>query len=379
MQHKRVLLIMGSRYIDRIHRGIANYAGKNYWRLTNLFGENPDLIHRRDCDGIIAIISPNDPLSNAVIGLKKPTVDLSIFSQDLPMPHITGNNDAMGREAAKHFISRGFKRFLWFSGKNHTVARQRENGYRSELNTNGFDLTSLIVERQFPYQKPNWKELTNWIQDSVRKVGFPCAVYANKDTQAIDVIDACISGDILIPNEVAVLGTDNHPLVCPTAAIPLSSINHDLEELGHRAAQELDKLMKGAPSERKIIEIPHKGISVRQSSDVFAINDMNVANALRYIYDNFHRSISIDEIVAATSCNRRMLERKFREHLDHSILTQLNQRRIEQANRLLRESDLAIADIAARSGFRTPEYFHRVFLNKTGLTPKKFRYETKTT
>lgn len=176
-----------------------------------------------------------------------------------------------------------------------------------------------------------------------------------------------------VPDEVAVLGTDNHPLICPSAAVPLSSINHDLEELGRRAAAELARIIDGAQQEKCIIEIPHKGITVRQSTDVFAINDSHVVAALHFIYENFKRSINVQDIVNISELSRRPLEQRFREHLNLSILGKLNQLRIQQACRLLRESTLSIADIAAFSGFNSPEYLHRIFHKQMGITPRKYR------
>lgn len=370
---KRVLLAMGSRYSDRIHRGVAEYAGRNHWHLTNLFGDHPQLIEQRNCDGIIAVLAKNDPLSDAIIRRKKPTADLSIIRQNLTMPHLTGNNVAMGREAAQHFVERGFRRFLWYSEKNHAAAQQRFKGFQTELQAAGLDSAQLLVEKQFPDGMPSWNVLSQWIQQTIHAHGLPCAVYAYNDTQAVNMIDACLSGGIRVPDEVAVLGTDNHPLICPTAAVPLSSVNHDLEELGRRAAEELDDILNGAPIERKIIEIPHHGITVRHSTDVFAINDEYVVQALHYIYENFHRTIGVEEIVHATELSRRPLERRFQEHLSQSILGKLNELRLKNACRLLRETTISIAEIAALSGFNTPEYLHRIFRKQFSTTPRKYR------
>lgn len=178
---------------------------------------------------------------------------------------------------------------------------------------------------------------------------------------------------IRVPDEVAVIGTDNHPLICPTAAVPLSSINHDLGELGRRAAEELDHIMNGAPIECKTIEAPHRGITVRQSSDVFAINDPYVVKALRYIHSNFHRSIGVNDIVKAADISRRPLEHRFQEYLESSILGMLNKIRLETTCRMLKQTPLSIANIAAASGFNTPEYLHRVFRKQLGMTPRNYR------
>ncbi len=364
---------MGSHYIERIHHGVASYAGQHNWHLTNLFGDSPSLIQNRECDGIIAAMDTDDPLSETIIRRRIPTVDLSIIRQNLKMPHLTGDNFAMGHDAAIHFLERGFRNFLWYSERDHTASSQRMRGFLSELDTSGYDCTKLIVEEAFPDGKPSWKALKHWILQTIDSLPKPCAAFAYNDVQAVSLLDACVAAGIRVPDEIAVIGTDNHPLVCPTAAVPLSSLNHDLEELGYRAAEELARMMDGAPMERKIIEVPHRGITVRRSSDVFAINDIHVVRALRFLHANYARSIGVADIVEATGTSRRSLERRFQCNLDKSIHAQLQRIRMDNACRLLKETSLPIADIASASGFSTPEYLHRVFLKQIGMTPRSYR------
>ena len=378
IRQKRVLLAMGTRYMDRIHHGVAHYAGRNHWHLTNLFGDDPNLIRQRDCDGIIAALDMDSPLSDVIIRRKKPTVDLSIIRQNLKMPHLTGNNRTMGRDAARHFLERGFRTFIWFSEHHHAAARQRLDGFQTELRTHGFDCIPLVIEEAFPEGLPPWNTLRTWIQKELKSRPLPCAVYTYNDNQAANLLDACIASGIRAPDEIAVLGTDNHPLICPTAVIPLSSINHDLEELGRRAAEELDNIMDGAPMERKTIVIPHQGITVRQSSDVFAINDPHVVSALRYIHEKFHLPIGVADIVNASGISRRSLELRFQAALEQTILAKLNRLRLEHACQVLKDTTLSIADIAASSGFNTPEYLHRVFLKQIGMTPRSYRMQHRT-
>lgn len=375
---KRVILIMGSRYIDRIHYGVAQYAGRKRWHLTNLFGDDPYLIRERECDGIIAALGKEDPLSSTIVRRRKPTVSVSIAHNRLKIPHITGDNEAMGQAAAMHFLERGFRRFIWYSETFEASAKLRLQGYRSVLQERGLDCAMMIHEKAFPKGRPKWRELAGWIQQSVKDGGLPCAVYAFNDSQAVNFLDACVAGGIQVPDEAAVLGTDNNLLVCPTAAVPLSSINHDLDEVGRRAAEELERLMDGGSRRHELIEIPHRGITVRQSSDVFAVNDPQVSHALRFIYENFQRSIGVEQVAGAAGLTRRALERRFQRHLNASILSKLNRLRLDHSCRLLRESDWTISEIAARSGFATVEYYHRFFKQRMGVTPRKYRSTFKT-
>lgn len=48
-------------------------------------------------------------------------------------------------------------------------------------------------------------------------------------------------------------------------------------------------------------------------------------------------------------------------------------RRINEAERLLRESDLTITEIAGLVGCDNPNYFTKLFKQYKGMTPRAFR------
>jgi AraC-like DNA-binding protein len=51
----------------------------------------------------------------------------------------------------------------------------------------------------------------------------------------------------------------------------------------------------------------------------------------------------------------------------------VNEIRINEASRLLIQSDKTISQISFECGFETLTYFNRVFLNKKGITPSFYR------
>jgi DNA-binding LacI/PurR family transcriptional regulator len=62
-----------------------------------------------------------------------------------------------------------------------------------------------------------------------------------------DIVDARIEAEIQIPDQVAVLGVDNDPVICDCVQVPLSSVQHDLEGMAYEAAALLDRLINGEP------------------------------------------------------------------------------------------------------------------------------------
>ena len=91
------------------------------------------------------------------------------------------------------------------------------------------------------------------------------------------------------PEQVAVLGVDNDPVICDCVQVPLSSVRHDLEGMAYEAAALLDRLINGEPPPKIPKRIPPKGVVTRKSTEVLAVEDPEVARALSYIQANFAR------------------------------------------------------------------------------------------
>ena len=93
------------------------------------------------------------------------------------------------------------------------------------------------------------------------------------------MIDACQHADILVPEEVAILASDDDPLLCNACLPPLSGITSSSEQSGYQAAALLDRLMHGKrPPNRPILIEPTSLVS-RRSTDTLAIDNADLAQA----------------------------------------------------------------------------------------------------
>ncbi len=98
-----------------------------------------------------------------------------------------------------------------------------------------------------------------------------------------------------------------------------------------------------------------------------------VGEAERYIAQNFHRDISLTEVAESVDLSPAYFSTLFHRHTGSTFLTYLAGVRIEHAKRLLVETHAKIYEIAERSGFRSSQYFSRIFRRATGLSPGRFR------
>jgi LacI family transcriptional regulator len=176
-----------------------------------------------------------------------------------------------------------------------------------------------------------------------------------------------------VPDQVAVLGVDNDDLVQSLAYPPLSTVNTARQRIGFEAAAMLEKLMAGEPVDGGPVLIPPTGVITRQSTDLLAIGDDDVADAVRYIHAHAGRPIAVDDVLRDLALSRRQLERRFRQSLGRSILDEIQRCRVDRARQLLVETELALPHIATASGFASASYFSVVFNKSQGMTPGEYR------
>jgi AraC-like DNA-binding protein len=111
---------------------------------------------------------------------------------------------------------------------------------------------------------------------------------------------------------------------------------------------------------KKIERISHR------EKDTEAIN--------RYIKNNYNDpTISLDTIVAATNLSRKRITTLIQQEFNMSLKECINWLRLEEAKRLLLETDLNITEIAYTLGFSSSSYFGVLFRNQEGISPKEFR------
>ena len=111
----------------------------------------------------------------------------------------------------------------------------------------------------------------------------------------------------------------------------------------------------------------------RQSTDVLAIDDRDVAAALRFVREHAVDGIHVSDVFANASSSPSTLERRIKATLGRSIKSEITRVRLERARLLLQETDLPVAIVAVRSGFSEPKYFCEVFRKAEGVTATSYR------
>lgn len=105
------------------------------------------------------------------------------------------------------------------------------------------------------------------------------------------------------------------------------------------------------------------------------INTNRLAYALQYIENNLHKNISVAKLADQSCMSEANFYRCFKNQLGISPVEYINQKRIEQARKMLANIEHPIADISMACGFNSLNHFFRLFKKYVGATPAGFRKE----
>ncbi len=100
---------------------------------------------------------------------------------------------------------------------------------------------------------------------------------------------------------------------------------------------------------------------------------LQLRTAVEYINDNLSRTIHIQELADVAGLHVSHFIRAFRDLNGKPPHQYIMRQRVELGKRLLRESDLPVAEVAERCGFVTASHFSHVFRQMTNVSPKGYR------
>jgi AraC-like DNA-binding protein/ligand-binding sensor protein len=115
----------------------------------------------------------------------------------------------------------------------------------------------------------------------------------------------------------------------------------------------------------------------RMAGQIFSFQGVRHAAALRkaerFIWENYSRKISLQEIASASGLSAPYFSTIFKEEMGENLSGYLNRLRVEKASHLLTETDLSLSDIAGSCGFEDQSWFSKIFKNYTGQSPGRYR------
>lgn len=369
-----LLVETSNRYTRELLHGVRDYARDAGGWVVHLSEQGrgdgpPPWLLNWTGHGIIARIE-NAETAAAVQSKKLPVVNVSASGLAEQYPTVISDSAGVAKLAADHLLERGFQHFGYCGDGRFAWSTNHGRNFAAHLQRAGRSCAFYsCAPADFRDRAGEWSKLTGWLATLPK----PVAIMACYDIRGQQVLDACRALRLRVPDEVAVIGQHNDDLLCELCDPPLSSVIPDARRAGYEAARLLARIMAGQRVAAGVHAIAPIGVAVRRSTDVVAVEDPQVAVAVRFLNDHFVEAINVDELARLAGISRTRLERQFRAFFGRSPYDYALRLRLRRARELLAGSDLLISEVGARVGFSTPEYFSAAFKSHTGKSPKAFR------
>lgn len=218
------------------------------------------MLHTRRVDGILLgpwLPSGTGEVEHSYLDyLVQQSFPLVLFDRvirDLPIDTVSADNEGGAFQAVDHLIRLGHRRIGMVAGTSgHSTSEARLAGYRRALREHGLaEDPSLIVYGN--YQVPGSFQATVHLLDLPEP---PCAILSCNGTTTVGVIAALRSRGLSIPDDIALIGFDDHFwtfLLDP----PLTTVAIPARELGTKTTEMLVERIEGAaPFEPRHVVLP---------------------------------------------------------------------------------------------------------------------------
>jgi LacI family transcriptional regulator len=380
---RRVALIYDAKlpYDLKVISGIARYAQEG--ADLNIYIEEDVLKSQRlpdlrswHGDGILADF--DDPgVAAAVSRARLPVVGFGggygWYSPQSAIPYFFSNQTAVANLAADHLLERGFRHFAYcglYPTRANLWGEERCRAFAKRVNARGFPCHIYPVVYRTTRQ---WNSVLASLGTWLKMLPKPVGLMAANDKRARHVLEACRTYGLHVPEEVAVIGVDNDEVLCQLSSPPLSSVEQDAKRIGYEAIALLDRLMGGEKARQRHFFIDPLGVVTRRSTDILAVEDRLVATTLTFIQSAAAKGIRVRDVVNSLAISRSTLETRFKAATGDTINTAIRRSQLQRVRRMIAETNLAMKEIAAVTGFKSVQHMTTSFGKAFGRTPAKYR------
>ena len=273
---------------------------------------------------------------------------------------------------AAHELLKLAGRFYAFVGDPTNAPWSRIRGERFAKIISRFGSKCSVCDVMRPADNPIVEQmnLMRWIKGLNR----PCAIFAANDKTAESVLAATLAAGLQVPDDIAILGVDNDEDSCENAPVTLSSIIPDFFQGGMLGCALLDKRINNPRSApRSATYYGDLGVAGRSSTRLQLKPNALVTQMREFIRIRAASGISATNVVLSTGRQRRGVELAFKSATGKTIGEELQDVRIELAQRALADESIQIGEIPSLVGYVSQNQLERVFKRACGMTMREWR------
>lgn len=281
------------------------------------------------------------------------------------------DEDKIATLAVEHLLDRGFRQVTTFRFDESPFAVARERAFRGQGRAAGAQVPPGWGGAEYTPRERGERPaaIVAWL----RSLPKPCGIFTCTDGWGRTVARYAREAGLRVPEDIALVGADNDVLECELISPPLSSVMIPWQEVGRQAATLVRlALAKQAIAGRRVVIAPI-AVAARRSSDVLAVNDELVRQAVVWIRDHADRRLTVPMVARAVGGGRQRLERRFRRALDRTVQEEIRRSHVEAAKYWLGSTRASMADVAKRSGFTNAALLNAAFQRELGIPPGTYR------
>lgn len=358
--------------------GIFGYASRRpHWEVRLLDRKQSPREFRRFAeswrlDGLIV-----DDRAHDLLGERTRRTCPTVFI-DSCRPHehsVEIDNRSIAERAADILLRRHYASYA-FVGTDDRYAerhsREREAAFFSRIAAAGFACSTFVLASSDAKRIAGESQrLVQWL----KALPKPCGLLVCSDLFAKTVYDACRRARLSVPDQLAILGVDNEIEIDEQLTPSLSSVLPDFTGAGRLAAELLEKALNRRRAVRRKLHARYgvKCVVERESTQDARGAGQLVAAARELIRAQALSGITVESVVQSMNISRRLLERRFREIVGHSIRDEILGIRLDEVRRQLTETGRSIDSITYACGWKSPTALKILFKRRFGLSLSDYR------
>ncbi|WP_242969962.1 DNA-binding response regulator [Clostridium chauvoei] len=147
------------------------------------------------------------------------------------------------------------------------------------------------------------------------------------------------------------------------------SIYDDFELVRQALKLKVDDYLLKPIKADKVIESINDIIGTSEDYSI----DNEIKFVLNYIENNINSNIMLQDIASCMKLSISYLSKAFKNTMGTNFNKYVTNRKIEEAKKILKNTNTSISDITFYIGYNEPNYFCKVFKKVEGMTPLEYR------
>ena len=374
-----LFFVYSNKYIcaNRIE-GARRYAERRGWDIQVVERHNADT--PLDVNGIIDFWKPVGIIAECAGGIPEISrktigrIPLVYLDEDPNGEkgralYVNSDSPLVGELAAKELLLLDLPHYAFVGWREPRFwSEDRRKSFQAAIRLHGKDCAVFECPPKLPDARRR-ALLGRWI----KALPKPCGVFAVHDPVAEDVLQLASANGITVPDELAVIGVDDDPVICERTSPSLTSIGLDFEQGGFLCAQLLDERIKNPNFTEARLGYGVTSVVRRLSTRRFRTSDRRVSAAITFIRRTACDGVTVPMVAAVMGLKRRMAEIVFRRETGHSIHDEIRDVRLERVESLLRNPRQQISALVELCGWKSAAALRIAFRTKHGKSLAEWR------